>query len=268
MKPETLKINGKSINYYQNKENGSPVFFIHGNSAGGEVFVEQFKNSSLNNYRCIALDLPGCALSFKSVVPEIDYSVSNLTTILDKFIGSFNFDTYTIVAHSLGGHIAIETLEKLKGLNKLIIFGTPPLGNSGTAISPFLNNSCVSLFFKKDIDENEKKLMVENLISPDCKYVQLIDQLLDASDGQLREQIGIEAASGKLKDEVAEFKNLVCEKYILHGQNDLVINLEYLELLKEFCSDKTIHVIQNSGHYPQLENRECFNEILVKLLEN
>lgn len=268
MKSELFEINGKNINYYQNKEKGNPIFFIHGNSAGGEAFVEQLNSPFLNNYRCIALDLPACALSFKSQTPEIDYSVLNLTDILMQFIEHFNCEAYTIVAHSLGGHLVLESLEKLKGLNKLILFGTPPLGNTGTAISPFLNNSCIPLLFKRNIDENERKLLIENFISSDCKYVELIEKLLIVSDGQLREQLSIEVASGQLKDEVAEFKNLMCKKFILHGQNDSVINLDYIELLKDFCSDKLIHVIKNAGHYPQLENPSDFNEILGELIRN
>jgi len=267
MKKNIISINGKNIAWYQNKENGFPIFFIHGNSAGGEVFTEQFKNTELNKYRCIAIDLPGCGASFKSESPTTDYSVLNLTHILEQFILHFKADNYSIVAHSLGGHIVLETLDKLKGLNKLVIFGTPALGNIGANISPFQNNAAVPLFFKKDHLPEEKKIMSENIIFESCKHAQIVEQLLSAADGRLREQLGIEAASGKLKDEVAEFKNAGCKKYILHGEKDAVINPNYIALLKDFCTDKKIHNIPDSSHYPQLENPGVFNRILIGLLE-
>lgn len=262
-----ISINGNNIAWYQNKENGSPVFFVHGNSAGAEVFIEQFNDQTLSNYRFIAIDLPGCGSSFKSGDPGTDYSISSLTHTLEQFILHCKVDKYSIVAHSLGGHIVLETLDKLKGLYKLIIFGTPALGNIGANVSPFQNNATVPLLFKKDLLAEEKKLMLENLIIPSCKHASMIEQLLSQSDGQVREQLGIEAASGKLKDEVAEFKNAGCKKYILDGEKDMVINPEYIDLLKDFCTDKMIHKIPEASHYPQVENSEAFNNLLKELLD-
>lgn len=214
----------------------------------------------------IAIDLPGCGKSFRALEQEKDYAVSNLTSVLIKFIHHFNFEKYYAIGHSLGGHLLLECADDLKGLQKLVLFGTPPLGNSGTELGPFKNNACIPLLFKNILSDDEQNLLSENLIMPSNNYTSLIKNLLIKSDGQLREQLGLDAEAGKLKDEVAMFKNLNCKKYILHGENDALINFEYIQLFKEFCSDKKIHIINNTGHYPQLVNTLEFNKFVADIL--
>lgn len=261
-------IDGKLISYTQNQEKGIPVFLIHGNSAGYEVFFEQLNNAMFNKYRLIALDLPGCGDSYRTKEKEKEYAMPSLTTTLKKFIASFNFETYAAIGHSLGGHLLLEAADNLIGLQKLILFGTPPLGNTGTNLPPFCNNTCIPLLFKSNLTELEQKLLADNFIIPTSNHFTLIQQLLAKADGQLREQLGIDAAAGKLTDEVQVFKNLKCEKYVLHGENDGLINFDYLQLVKEFCSDKKIHLIHKATHYPQLENTIEFNTIVLELLKS
>ncbi|HEU4717635.1 MAG TPA: alpha/beta hydrolase [Bacteroidia bacterium] len=255
-------INGLDINYVETAGTGLPVFFIHGNSAGLRVFHRQLNGAFGKRFRCIAFDMPGCGNSDRSA----DYSALFLARMIRDFILSFGFDSYAVVAHSLGGHLFFET-QPAPGAKGVFLFGVPLLGASASTESPFLDNPVIPLLFSPDLSDADKALLIENFCacgSADDKKMLL--SLIDRSDPGLRGGIGRSLNEGKINDEIAEFRRYDSIKQMMHCAGERIINGASLEQFASFCAGGKILVIEGASHYPQLENPSAFENMLGDFL--
>lgn len=102
------------------------IVFIHGNSASKETFVNQYKSSLAEEYRLIAIDLPGHGESDDAADPDAHYNLNSYSQVVRDVVNYLDISNYSIFGWSLGGHVAIETLDDEK-LESIMISGTPPI---------------------------------------------------------------------------------------------------------------------------------------------
>ncbi len=119
------------------------ILLIHGNSASKEFFENFMDQKELDSFRLIAVDLPGHGQSdpfpssiedaiinngdllFKS--PQNFYTFSGYANVLNIFLKilKISSENVSLFGWSLGGHIAIEMVEKEPNLNLAILSGSP-----------------------------------------------------------------------------------------------------------------------------------------------
>lgn len=116
---------GKISVWDSQTKSANSLILIHGNSACKEVFAPLY-NSLRDEYRVIAIDLPGHGESDDAVEPEKHYNLKTFSQVVQEIVQSLGLPSYYIMGWSLGGHVAIEALDdrRLKGI---IISGTPPV---------------------------------------------------------------------------------------------------------------------------------------------
>jgi pimeloyl-ACP methyl ester carboxylesterase len=105
-----------------------PVLLIHGNSSCRGVFRHQLDSSLAENYRLIALDLPGHGESSDAVNPTKTYTLPGLADAVIELIERIGVAQAVVFGWSLGGHIGIEMMSRFPGLLGLMISGSPPVG--------------------------------------------------------------------------------------------------------------------------------------------
>lgn len=123
------------ISYFDNQGKNCPtLLFIHGNSACVEAFEPQLSDSNLSkNFRLIAIDLPGHGESAPAENPEHTYSFRGYAEVIAEIIEKLDLENVIVVGWSLGGHIAIELINKenafckVSKLKGLVLTGTPPV---------------------------------------------------------------------------------------------------------------------------------------------
>ena len=110
---------------YIDQGEGPVLLFVH---VGMWSFV--FRDLILrlqDRYRCIAMDLPGFGLAAHA---GIELEAQHLVDALDGFVESRVADTYTLVAHDLGGVIglaaAARQVERVAGLVLINTFAWTP----------------------------------------------------------------------------------------------------------------------------------------------
>ena len=83
---------------------GEPILFLHGNPDSADLWQDVIARLE-NQYRCIAIDLPGYG---RSKAPrEFDVSIENLGLFVDDVVASIGVtEPINLVAHDFGGAFA------------------------------------------------------------------------------------------------------------------------------------------------------------------
>src|SRR5215203_771890 len=112
MKNGLVEVDGLHIYYVEkNKEGKATIFFIHGNSGSSRMWHKQVESELFQQYRLIAIDLPGHGKSSASNDPEKDYSPIGTASILFQAIKKLaDNNPYILVGFSYGTNVVAEML--------------------------------------------------------------------------------------------------------------------------------------------------------------
>lgn len=248
-----IKINGLTINYQEtNPELEDTVIFIHGNSHSLKTFEHQFSDRNLNKYRLIALDLPGHGDSSRSN----DYTIPAFAELLSSFIKEKALSNYILVGHSLGGHIAIESID-VSTPKGILLFGTPPVKEVFEPAKCFKANEELGLLFKEALAEDEVLRVIKTFYhSPVDTSIDVID--IKSVDPVFKRKLVESCGKNILKNEFVLLKNFTGIISIFHGAHDCYLQKEYLaELDLPLWKNQLIEF--DSGHNIHKELPEKFN---------
>lgn len=270
MENNFIEINGIKLSYNLSGNSSKTVVFIHGNSSSKEAFKNQIEYFSKNNYRVLAIDLPGHGASENAIMPEIVYTIPNYAKSLMIAIKSIVKGDFIVVGWSLGGNTAIEMAgndivnpdDNFKGI---FIFGAPPVGPGRDR----LFDAYLPATFESAVGEAAPTdEMIVNYISAVYGTLSPVpDELIAAAkraDGKAREKMVGHWMGGtdghKQIETIANWKKPIA---VLHGHKDIFVNLEYLRTApwKNLWGSKIIDM-PNTGHAPFLEDAETFNKHL------
>lgn len=240
--------------YTKGDYKNQPVIFIHGNSLSALTYRNQLNQEKVP---VIALDLPGHGNSVTPTNKKETYCISGYVQTINEFIATLNIKEFILAGHSLGGHIAIETAPELEGIKGLLVFGTPPIGIPPEMDKMFLPNPFLPLLFSGVITQEDAENLALQMTS-DAELKDEIQKLINDTDPDARIFLGTSVAEGKFKNEKELITNLEIPVWMIHGTNDAFVNYEYL---KNICGINPILEI-DSGHTPQLERPEQFNQII------
>ena len=93
---------------------------LHGYLSSKESFAYQINALKLH-FRVIAIDFSGFGLSPE---PPYPFSVLDYANEVIALIDKLGVKTYSIIAHSFGGRVAVKIASRDKRLNKLILTGS------------------------------------------------------------------------------------------------------------------------------------------------
>ena len=114
------------IAYIDENEKGSKgvLLMIHGHPTWSYLWRHLIPFGIKNDYRVIAIDLPGFGRSDKPLKKDF-YTFSNYRQLLLNFIDSLNLKKITIFSHEWGGTLGLtlpmDNVDKYKGMVVFII---------------------------------------------------------------------------------------------------------------------------------------------------
>ena len=254
MKKSMVDIRDGRIAYQESEGEGQVVLLIHGNSLSAKSFSKQIESPLGKKFHIIAVDLPGHGDSLPVIDPRNNYSVPGYAEIILALITHLNLSNLVLVGHSLGGHIALETIEMSPEIKGIVIFGTPPLG-----IPPAITEA-----FLDFLDFHSPSLIVKE----GREIPQFFMDDIDNTDPNARKFLTRNTAKNKFKDERDIVSNLKIPLAIIHGAHDKLINLEYIKKLNIPSLWKNeVQIIKDAGHSPQWETPDEFNSILEEFVK-
>lgn len=250
--------------YYNYVGNGNKtIVFLHGNSFNSESFSFQIKSELANQFRLLTIDLPGHGESPPAENPENIYSLPALSDIVSKTIKNIVNGPFILAGHSLGGHIAIECIPQIKKCIGLIIWGTPPLTTLADLQTQFLPHPDLHLAYTEKLNPKELNRLAAVYTDEHSAHFEFVKNAIIKSDGKFRPTIGKSLMSGEFPNEREIIESLDIPITIFHGNNENLINIDYLKSLqlKNLWQNK-IHIIDKAGHCCQLEMPQTFNKLL------
>lgn len=263
MDQKEIEINGQRIAYYESRGKGPPVLFIHGNSMSGLAFEKQFAHPLGEEYRLVALDLPGHGESWPAADPKSAYTLPAYATLVSAFAKRLEIDDAVLVGWSLGGHILLEVSGRLQDSVGLMIFGAPPVGKP-IAAEAFIPHPLMPLF-KNAMRHKEAVALAAACVMPGNQIPEFFHEDIRQTDGKAREALGISIGEGNYSDEVKVVASLNKPLAVVHGEMDPFVNLSYIKGLSiPTLWRGEIQIIAGAGHSPHWEQPERFNHLLAE----
>ncbi len=268
MQRKSIRINGMEISYLESNPSLShkTLLFVHGNSMSVGLFEYLSPNQIFLNYRMIALDLPGHGESAKSQNPVNDYRFNALKKTIASFVHQLDIKELVLAGHSLGGHLCIQLIPRLKeSVKGLVIFGTPPLGSLADGNDAFLPSVALQYAYKGELSEDELKQFIVAL--GNGEHIQAISAAIKQCDPDFRPTLGMSLASDQFENETDILSRFKPGTLILHGEKDHLINREYLERLQAgLPHNNTTQIIPGAGHMSFLDKPEHFSRMIHEYL--
>lgn len=263
-----IKINGLDVAIYENVFTGFPVIFVHGNSLSAQFYEKQLESDILKEYRLISFDLPGHGNSSKPSNPENVYSFSGLTNIIKGIIAELKLENVVLVGHSMGGHIAIQTLNKIPAVAGILVVGTPPIQIPPRFDLAFNQVKEVEYLFSQTISNNQAT-EIANALSENPELQEKIKTDIVKTDPDFRTLLFQSIGEGKYEDELLSLNKFSGLKCVMVGEEDELIQKNYIKDL-EFHGlwNQSLIIVKKSGHLFPFENSLDFNKILLDFLND
>ncbi|NOX60346.1 MAG: alpha/beta hydrolase [Chloroflexi bacterium] len=270
MQPKTIQVGAQTVAYYESSGKGPAALLVHGNSSSARAFQRQIESSVGEEFRLVAIDLPGHGQSAPASDPDAVYSAPGYTEIVVQTAEKLGLQSAVFVGWSLGGHIVIEASDQLPKAAGFMVFGTPPLDLPPNIAEAFLPNPVMGLGFKPDLSEEEAEAYASAFFAPGFDDIpSFFKEDVLRTDGRARGALGVSIGQGRIKDEVEIVANLTAPLAVLHGAHEQLVNGDYIRgLTMPTLWRGAVQVIPDAGHAPQWEQAERFNALLAAFLSD
>lgn len=264
-----VKVGDLNIAYLErNQDSKITILFIHGNSFSSDCFLRQLESNLLQDYRIIAIDLPGHGDSSRARDLST-YTMPGYAEVLNNFVNVLDLKEVILAGHSLGGNVAMEVIARYPTptFQGMLIWGTPPFPKPPALDEVYLTNPDLGLFFKGEHDESERRKILNMCLNQEVLDYSLFMTILEKSDPRAREAIFSSVGELNYSDEVRAVEEGPFETAVLNCLEDKIVSSSYMrELeLKNLWTGRTLPII--GGHTAHYEEPQKFNESLLNYVQ-
>ncbi len=235
---------------------------LHGLGADLSVW-EKAVEPLASSHRVVAFDQIGFGQSDK---PRIPYSGSTFYDFLMASLDALGIDQTTLVGNSMGAWIALiaalrcpERIRRLVLVGSAFVYGMPEgitpgelarRANPATLaeMESYLGRIFYSAAFRSR--EEVQRRFADHLAKNDGHTIRAVCESLAAGEDVLTASIG----------------SIRQPTLILHGQNDDVAPVAVSERLRSELPNAELVVIDDCGHWPQIEKTKLFIEALHRFM--
>lgn len=255
--------------YVEDIGEGQPVVFLHGWPLSNQSFEGQISTIAENGFRYIGVDLRGLG---KSDRPWSTYDYDMAAADLNKVVSELGLSNFILGGFSMGGPIAIRYISKYGAdqVKHLLLMGAAaprftqsedfPYGMKKEEVDDIIQNleqdrpgfinDFSGMFFAKDHSES---------------FIKWFQSLALESSGHATIQY---AKALRDEDLQAEVRALTIPTTLFHGQKDEICPVDLSKWLNKAISNSSLVIFEESGHGMNVDEKEKFNEELLKLLKS
>lgn len=260
-----VEVDNCKIAYMErNKGADNIIFFIHGNSGSSRMWIKQFNAGILSGYRLIAVDLPGHGSSSFSANPLDDYSPTGTAILLSKTIREIaGSHPFLLVGFSYGTNVIAEMLNVGLKPNGIVLIGSSVMGEGYGMEKVFAQTDTPSILFYNETDnELIKEWFTNELILATEEDVQnLMNAYLQVSP-DFKPALFKAAGEGKISDEILALKALKIPVCTIFGNEDKLININYLDNLPFRIWQNKIYKLPGGGHWVNIDKPEAIDPLI------
>jgi pimeloyl-ACP methyl ester carboxylesterase len=267
MLERSTEIVGQKIAYTESAGTGRPVVLVHGNSSSARTWQPLLTGPFGEQFRCLALDLPGHGRSAPAARPGT-YSLPGYAEVLTEFARATDTAGAIFVGWSLGGHVVLEAASDLPEAAGFLLFGTPPVGTPAHLAEAFLPNPAMNVGFTAEVDTAAALSYATSFLAPDSAFPRdgFVADIL-ATDSAARAGLFSSIGEGRFADEVDVVARLTRPLAILQGVDEQFVSLEYLRgLVVPTLWRGAVQMLAGAGHAPHLEAPQEFAALLTRFV--
>ncbi len=251
-----------------NPEGNKTILFLHGWPGSNRLFEYQFNQLPKLGYRCIGIDTRGFGNSDK---PWGGYDYNTLADDVKGVVDALKLQNFTLGGHSTGGAIAIRYMARHNGhgVAKLALFDAAAPSLIKRPNFPYgIDKDTVLQIIKGTYNDRPKMLRDFG----DIFFYQRITEAL--ADWFF--QLGLQAAGWSTAaiantwlNEVLfyDLETINVPTLIIHGIHDKVVPFPLGEIQKQNIKNSRLIPFRYSGHATFYDERDKFNDELVKFVE-
>ena len=251
-----------------NPHGNKTILFLHGWPGSHKLFEYQFDQLPKMGYRCIGIDTRGFGDSSRSYE---GYDYDRLSDDVRSVVDTLKLKDFTLAGHSTGGAIAIRYMSRHRGygVSKLALFAAAAPSLIKRLNFPYgLEKEVVTNIIQGT--NNDRPKMLRDF--GDIFFFQNITQPF--SDWFF--QLGLQAAGWATAaiantwiDEVlfSDLGTINVPTLIIHGIHDKVVPFELGEVQNKKIKNSKLIPFKYSGHASFYDERDKFNEELMKFIE-
>jgi pimeloyl-ACP methyl ester carboxylesterase len=228
------------------------LLLIHG-FGGDKDNWTRFSRHLTDRYRVIALDLPGFGESTRH--PDWDYSLPPQCERVNEFVKGLGLEQFHIVGNSMGGHIAaLYTLQYPSKVSSMGLFdnsGIIPINASDLQIALEEGKNPLIAESVEEFGDLIEFVTYEKPFIPWPLEGVLARRAMD--DAEFNRSI-FKSIGGEnfvnLDPMLADIESPVL---ILWGENDRVLDVSSIEVMRPLLPDAEVVVMKETGHLPMIE---------------
>jgi len=239
---------------------GEPVIFLHGAGAGAVTWYPTI-NAISKNFQVIAPDIVGYGESDK---PDAPYNRPYFSKWLKDFLKELKISKAHIVGLSQGGAIALQfVIDNPEMVDKLVLVDAAGLG-AKVSLWPLIGTIWMNSFPSSMANRFNSRYILHKPINRDPNHSSYSIAVLKYKGGKNAFKQGRGTAVSKIPEEL--LKQIENETLIIWGKDDKLFPVEYGEAAAKIIPNAKLHLIQDAGHLPLMDQPEIFNKTLDDFL--
>lgn len=258
---------------------GPAIVFIHGLGSNKKSWSKTIAYLK-DQYRCLALDLPGYGESYVGDCPR---SMSFFSECIVDFVSALGIDNFHLAGHSMGGHIALYTaIHSPSSLESLILMAPAGIETFDAEDRKFLKNVFNAELIQSFDEQRIRLNFYANFYEMPADAEFMIEDRLrmkedTAAYARYAQMIPL-CVEGMLSDTVfQDLQKIHVPAMVVYGKQDNLIPNKYLhpdistadiaERAKARIADAESHLIDKAGHFVHWEQAERVNSLVKAHLD-
>lgn len=243
---------------------GSPLIILHGLFGAGRNW-HSFARKLTEHHRVFLPDLRNHGASEHS--PSMDYPL--LSADLLRFLDQQQIESAAVIGHSMGGKVAMWlALTEPERVSQLIAVDIAPVKynhNFNEILSALRSLPLVTIQSRRQADDWLSKSIRKSTLR------QFLLQNLVSENGGYRWRIDLEAIHQAIPD-LLDFPPLKGrlpyrgEALFIGGSRSRYVVTGYSEAISQVVSNARIEIIQDAGHWVQVDQPEIFLKMVGEFL--
>ncbi|PUZ26169.1 hypothetical protein DCC81_18200 [Chitinophaga parva] len=262
-----LTAGGLRIHYHRRGSGPRGIIFIPQASGDGFSWQASMESPALADFQRVYIDPAGHGQSAFSAAPDEDYTVPGMGATLAATIAALQLTDYILVTASLGSNIAAEALPLLHGCKGLFMVGPCVLGQGITPaeiITAFPYAGLLTAAHPPD--EDLQHYMQGLVVRQDAATITRLVNAYRNTDPQFRVSLGASLARAAWSDEISNLQQAGLPVAIVFGENEAIVNMQYLDNVPLPRWQNQVHVIKAAGHLAQLDQPAVFEALLCRFI--
>lgn len=254
-----IKIRGNFFAFEDlNPKHSNVILFVHGHPFNHSMWKYQY--DTLGDYRLILPDLKGYGASdyqFEKIF--IEEQALDLALLLDEL----EIDKIHLMGLSMGGQIIVEFQRLFPvRVQSLVICACTPNAETEESyknrlqLADAIQETGMLGYTKNDI---HKYINIEKVTQESELYRHLFQMM---SETKKEGAVASHKGRAERRDNFPYLKNIDIPTLVIAGEKDFFFRVEDVEKVAQEINGSQFEVIQDSGHLPNMEKTEEFNEIV------